>query len=96
LWWFTGGAKYILIKCFSLLQEGNANLAPGVWLQNIFVPMYGQYDIQGRIISFILRLVQIIARSLALLIWLIFCLALFFCWLILPVVVILGLTNLFI
>jgi hypothetical protein len=27
---------------------GNAQFAPGLWFLNIFVPMFGQYDWQGR------------------------------------------------
>lgn len=37
-----------------------------VWIKNIFVPMFGQHDWQSRLISVFMRLVQIIGRSLAL------------------------------
>ena len=92
-WWYTIGAKHALLWCFGLLKFGNENLAPGVWLKNIFTPMYGQYDIQGRIISFLMRLAQIIGRLTALLVWLFFCLALFLIWMIIPLIVVWGFTH---
>ncbi|MDD2757772.1 MAG: hypothetical protein PHD72_00140 [Patescibacteria group bacterium] len=93
LWWYTVGAKHALLWCVGLLAYGNDNFAPGLWLKNIFVPMYGQYDFQGRIISFLMRLAQIIGRSVALAVWLVLCLILFFIWLLIPVVIVWGLTR---
>lgn len=90
IWWYSHGALYALRRCFNLFKEGNASLAPGLWLANLFVPMFGQFDIQGRIISFFMRLVQIIARTIGLMIWLVFCLALWLVWLLLPIVIIYG------
>ncbi|TSC84769.1 MAG: Uncharacterized protein G01um101413_153 [Parcubacteria group bacterium Gr01-1014_13] len=88
IWWYTKGAMHAGRWCFNLLAQGNANLAPGLWLANLFVPMYGQFDFQGRIISFLMRSVQIFARTVALLVWLTLCLALFFCWLALPILIV--------
>lgn len=84
IWWYTKGLAHAARWCFGLFARGNENLAPGLWLANIFVPMYGQFDWQGRIISFLMRLVQIFARTVALFVWLSLCLVLFFCWLALP------------
>lgn len=89
-WWYTGGVKYAGGKIFNLLRFGNATLAPGIWLKNLFVPMYGQHDIQGRIISFVLRLVQIIFRGIMLFLWLTVCVALFIAWLFMPLMAIYG------
>lgn len=89
-WWYSVGAKRAAIWCAGVLRSGNDALSPGLWLKNIFVPMYGQYDIQGRFISFFIRLIQVIARSIALILWLVACLALFLCWLALPVLVVYG------
>lgn len=95
LWWYTGGVKHALIFCAGFFRAGNDNLMPGLWLKNLFVPMFGQYDIQGRIISFFMRFFQLLARSLALLIWLAVSVALFAIWLILPVIIVWGLVNSF-
>ena len=90
VWWYTGGLKFIIQKCWEIFLSGNARLAPGLWLKNIFVPMFGQWDWEGRIISFFMRLVQIIGRSIALLFWMIFVLAIFWFWLILPIIIFQG------
>lgn len=88
IWWYTKGAVHALRWCFNLLKRGNENLAPGLWFVNLFVPMYGQFDIQGRIVSFLMRSVQIFARTIALVVWLSLCLVLFFCWLALPALIV--------
>lgn len=95
LWWFTGGARHALLWCLDLFLSGNRALAPGLWLTHIFTPMYAQRDWQGRIVSFFMRLVQLLARVVALLFWLMFCLALFLIWLILPFLVVYGFINSF-
>lgn len=93
IWWYSGGVRYFFNRCYGIFLFGNTYLMPGLWLKNIFVPMYGQYDIQGRIISFIMRLVQVIARSIGLLIWLIVCLILFVVCLLLPIAAIMGMIR---
>jgi len=87
VWWYTKGLAHAWRWCFNLLRSGNQNLAPGLWLANLFVPMYGQFDLQGRIISFLMRSVQIFARTIALAVWFSVCLFLFLCWLALPALV---------
>jgi len=91
LWWYTAGARHTLVWCYHIFQNGNRTLAPGLWLKNIFIPMFGQYDWQGRVISFFMRSAQVFARFLALLVWLIICTVLFFIWMVLPFVVVYGL-----
>ena len=90
IWWYTKGAAHALRWCFNLLKTGNANLAPGLWLANLFVPMFGQYDFQGRLVSFFMRLAQIFARSVALFVWFSLCFVLFLAWLGLPIIVFRG------
>ncbi|MBI2990227.1 MAG: hypothetical protein HYY51_03520 [Candidatus Magasanikbacteria bacterium] len=87
VWWFGGGLKRSFLFCLDLFKVANAYLAPGLWLANIFVPMYGQRDIQGRITSFFVRLVNVIFRSLLLFCWALLCLSIFVLWIfILPFV----------
>jgi hypothetical protein len=94
IWWYTGGVWRALQFCFDMLKEGNDNFAPGLWLHNIFVPMYGQHDWQGRIISFFMRLAQVFARTVALFIWFIVCVIFFLIWLALPLIVVMGIFSL--
>jgi len=93
LWWYSGGLWHAAKWCVGLFQYGNMSLAPGLWLKNIFVPMFGQYDWQGRIISFFMRLIQLIFRSIASFVWMLICFVIFFIWIILPVVVFSGLFS---
>ncbi|MBU0546300.1 hypothetical protein KKA13_03540 [Patescibacteria group bacterium] len=93
IWWYSGGLIFAFSRVKEFFFSGNAFLAPGIWLRNIFVPMFGQYDWQGRIISFFMRLVQVIFRSLALAVWGAICIILFLFWIILPAIIVLGLAN---
>ena len=85
VWWYSAGAKRALIGCWHLIREANISMAPGLWLKNIFVPMFGQRDWQGRIMSFFMRLVNVIGRGIALFIWSASVFALFFIWLGFPI-----------
>jgi hypothetical protein len=38
-------------------------LGVAIWLKYLLVPMYGQRDFFGRLVSFVMRLVQIVART---------------------------------
>ena len=84
IWWYTAGAKKALLFCVDLVREGSMNLAPGLWFKNIMVPMFGQYDWQGRIMSFFMRLVNVIIRSILLAIWVAVVFVIFMFWFILP------------
>lgn len=88
LWWYTAGAKKILVGCAHLWQDANIQLAPGLWLKNIFVPMFGQYDWQGRLMSFFIRFFNVVFRLIGLLIWTAIVAFLFAVWMVFPVFVI--------
>jgi hypothetical protein len=88
LWWYTVGFFRMLKKASLSLVEYERDLGIDIWIKNLFVPMYGQYDIAGRIISFFMRLAQIIGRTLVLLIWLLILLAFLAAWLVLPILIV--------
>ena len=69
LWWYTNGFIFVIKWGASTIDYYGKSLAVGVWVKNIFVPMFGQRDIQSRIISFFMRIVNIIFRSITLGIW---------------------------
>ena len=87
VWWYTGGAKRAVLFCYRLIQDGNAQFVPFLWLKNIFVPMYGQRDIQGFLMSVFVRFWNVIFRSIFLLLWTVVVCCLFLIYLILPVFV---------
>lgn len=93
IWWYSSGVERAEKWCFNILKSGNAWLAPGLWLKNLMVPMFGQYDWEGRIISFFMRLAQLLARSAALMVWVGVCIFLFMLWLVIPWIVVLGIAS---
>lgn len=95
IWWYSQGLKKAFLYCLNLLKSGHRILAIDLWLKNIFVPMFAQVDWQGRLISFFMRIVQIIFRSIGLLGWLVLVVLLFLVWIILPIIIIYQLYLLF-
>lgn len=88
VWWYSAGAKKVLFACGRMIADANRSMAPGMWLKNVFVPMFGQYDLGGRLTSFFIRVVNVIGRSIALFIWILIVFALFLLWLAFPLFVI--------
>lgn len=93
LWWYTRGLLQMIQTALTWCATGNRHLAPGLWLQNIFVPMYGQYDFTGKMISFFMRSVQIFFRSIILGLYCFGCLLAVIAWIVFPVVVLWGFTS---
>ena len=91
IWWYSVGLARQLKNVWIFLHNQEQGLGFYIWLKNIFVPMYGQRDWAGRLISFLVRSIQIIFRGLALLIWVILALVYIFIWLLGPVFLILAL-----
>lgn len=72
IWWYSKG----VIRWYALWYGGVIFIfkrsGVSVWIKNWLVPMFGQSDWQGRLISFVMRTIQIIIRFFALLIFSIF------------------------
>ncbi|MBI2459455.1 MAG: hypothetical protein HYV53_02790 [Parcubacteria group bacterium] len=84
VWWYSRGLLNLIIGLKNFLLDKEKALALLVWIKNIFKPMYAQYDWQGMLISFFMRLAQIIFRGLIMLFWLAFSLAVIIGWILLP------------
>src|SRR3989338_1634594 len=84
IWWYTRGLLKQLKGVAEILGTRQEALAIDVWVKNIGKPMYGQYDIAGRLISFFMRLVQIIGRSIVLVIWAGLLLLWLIAWILIP------------
>jgi len=87
LWWYTRGTVKAGLFCLNGIKAQEERLGVMIWIKNISTPMFGQYDIEGRLISFFVRLIQIIARVILLFVWTIFMLLIFLAWLILPALI---------
>lgn len=63
IWWYTKGFCNALRWFGHNIKSVEENLSLIIWLKHMFVPMYGQYSIAGRIISFFMRIVVLSYRT---------------------------------
>jgi len=85
VFWYTRGAADAFLYCWRLIVRRWKTLALGIWIVNIFVPMYAQRDIAGTLISFFMRVIQIIVRGAVMIVWTILVAVMFVAYLLLPV-----------
>lgn len=96
LWWYTVGFFRCLKNIGSFLKDEWTIIGAGVWIKNIFTPMYGQRDIASRLISFVVRLVQVIFRMIFFMFFIILSAAGIILWLsILPIIIYLIFLQIF-
>lgn len=88
LWWYSRGLLKMVLRMRGFLRDKERSLAFFVWLKNIFRPMYGQNDIAGFLISFLVRSVQVVFRGVILSFWLLISLSMVLIWIALPFFVI--------
>lgn|SRR3989338_5270352 len=88
LWWYSRGFVKLILKLKNLLRDKERSLSFFVWLKNIFRPMYGQNDVAGFLISFIVRSFQVVFRGAILLFWSMIAISIALIWLVLPLFVI--------
>ena len=88
IWWYTRGLANFASSLLIFLKNREKSLALMVWVKNIFTPMYAQRDWQGILISIFMRIVEIIARSIVMLFWLIVAITGFLFWLAVPLLTI--------
>lgn len=62
LWWYSDGLGSVLGRGRRALAFRWKSFAIGVWIRNLFVPMYGQHDFMGRMVSVVMRFVMLIGR----------------------------------
>ncbi len=88
LWWYSRGLVLTTKGLIEFLAARQKSLGLLVWVKNIHRPMYGQRDWVGKLISFFMRLIQVIVRSIIMLFW-VAVVFIFLCfWLALPPLVI--------
>lgn len=85
VWWYSRGLLRQFQGVWGSLGARYEALALDVWVKNIGTPMYGQYDISGRIISFVMRLAQIVGRLFVLVVWAALLLTWLMVWVLIPV-----------
>lgn len=90
LWWYGAGLVKTGRGVLSFYRNQEMSLGFFVWLRNIFVPMYGQRDLAGRLVSFFIRLFQIIYRGLVMLVVIVLGFIFFVFYLALPLLILLA------
>jgi hypothetical protein len=88
VWWYSKGLLCAGSFFVYMFNTGNVQFSPWLWLKNIFVPMFGQYDWQGRLMSFFMRGVNVVFRTIALFVWTIVSAVLVLLWILSPIVVV--------
>ncbi|MCE9586065.1 hypothetical protein K8R04_01960 [Candidatus Uhrbacteria bacterium] len=84
-WWYTEGLIEAARWCARGLRFRWESAGISVWVKNFFVPMYGQYDIAGRLVSVVMRFFVLIGRLIGLVFEAIGYALLLTTWVILPV-----------
>lgn len=87
-WWYTRGLFMFAQKTITFLQTKEKSLGLFVWMKNIFTPMYGQNDWQGVLISILVRIVQIIFRSIVMIIFTVIAVFVFMLWIFVPIFIV--------
>lgn len=90
VWWYTKGVVRMGKGIGHAIARRQRSLALGLWIANLFKPMYGQEDWQGKIISFFFRLLILFWRTVLFFVWLACMAVLFFLYLLLPVLSVYG------
>ena len=85
IWWYSKGLSRLTAYLFAALQMANIKLAPGLWLKNLFVPMFGQTDWQGRLMSVFMRIANVFFRGIVLFFYMVLLLSMMICWVFLPI-----------
>lgn len=88
VWWYGRGLQKRWKIALKEIKDGYRNLALKILILNLFKPMYGEKDRQGRIISFFARLIMLLGRSVEMLIWVLFIFILLAIWTIAPLFVV--------
>ena len=95
LWWYSVGLKLAAQKFGQNLVFRSHALGLGIQISNLFRPMYADYTIAGRLISFFMRIVLLVFRILEMLVFLIWYAIALLLWVISPIAIIVNLLHQF-
>lgn len=87
VWWYTRGLFETLDKITAFWANSLKALNLTVWIKNIFVPMYGQRDFAGVMISVGMRIIQIILRAIGFAFLLVAGVAALLLWILAPLLI---------
>jgi hypothetical protein len=93
IWWYTAGLKRTVLYIWNSIRSSFNNLALPIMFKNLFKPMFGQYDREGRIISFFMRIILTISRLVVFILFIIFYILLLIIWVVIPIIIVWGIVN---
>lgn len=88
VWWYSRGFLKLLGGLRDRLVFFERSLGLRLWVHNLGKPMYGQYDVAGKLISFFMRFVVLFWKMIEFLFYLIFLVLWALAWLLLPLLVV--------
>lgn len=91
VWWYTRGLSIVSEWVRRTVRYASQLLSLGVWARNLFVPMYGETEWSGRLISFVVRAAMILTRGIAVAIWTVLAFGIFVAYLVSLPLAVLGL-----
>lgn len=94
-WWYSAGLKLAAQKFGQNLVFRSRALGLGIQVRNLFRPMYADYSIAGRLISFFMRIILLVFRLLEMVVFLIWYAIVLLLWVVLPVFIIINLLHQF-
>lgn len=90
LWWYSEGLVYQLKSLGRAIREIDYVTGFTVWVTHLFIPMYGQHDWQGRLISVFIRSTQIVIRGGVLVVLVFLRVIITLAYILLPILAVLG------
>lgn len=90
IWWYTLGLGQMVVWCGRSVKGAAQTTGLSLWAKNLFVPMYGETSISGKLISFFIRLIMVLARGFATFVWMMIAISLFIAYLLMLPLAILG------
>lgn len=93
LWWYGAGLVAAGARAGRFVAWNAESFGVRHWIKNLFVPMYGMSDWQGRLISFFARLFAIVWYSFLLILLSALALAAFVAYLLWPPAAVVGLFH---
>lgn len=82
-WWHTKGLLFMMDWSMKSVRRAAHTTGFILWTQNLFVPMYADTSLVGRLVSFGVRFVMVLFRGAATFLWMIAVCLLFLIYLIL-------------
>jgi hypothetical protein len=84
VWWYSVGFVSFIRKRILSLKNFEEDMGLTIWIVNWTKPMFSQYDIAGRIISFIFRTFGIFYKMVAVMFYFLAQVIMIFLWVLLP------------